>query len=202
MNNFAEELTYWYLRFNGFFLLSNFVLHCLGHENQRDTADFDLLAIRFPYVYERVGGQTQDWDKERFSSWGLNIDENSLAFMVEVKSGKRASKNKVKRAFTSERLEKALYRFGIFTQEEVLRVAKELESQEYIEKSSWVIAKLAVTEKEVRGPWLNLTLNEVDKFIRKRIEYYPKDKYLDRTYFPNILIQYLSWKNMQERYYE
>ncbi|QSQ07947.1 hypothetical protein H0A61_00266 [Koleobacter methoxysyntrophicus] len=187
MNNFAEELTYWYLRFNGFFLLSNFVLHCLGHENQRGTADFDLLAIRFPYVYEKVGGQTKDWDKERFSSWGLNIDENSLAFMVEVKSGRSVRKNEIERAFTSERLEKALYRFGIFTREEVLRVAKELESQKYIEESSWVIAKLAVTEKEIRGSWLNLTLNEVDKFIRKRIEYYSKDKYLDRIYFQIFL---------------
>jgi hypothetical protein len=71
--NYGETLAYWYLRLNGFFPLRNFVLHPLnGSEaNDRYTADSDLLAIRFPYVYEEIGGQPEDWDS-RFSSWGLS----------------------------------------------------------------------------------------------------------------------------------
>ncbi|SHF32168.1 hypothetical protein SAMN02745195_02362 [Thermoanaerobacter uzonensis DSM 18761] len=88
MNNFAEELTYWYFRLNGFFLLQNYVLHNIGEERQRGTADADLLAIRFPYVYEEIGGHSNDWDSEKFSEWGFNIEKNNLALIVEVKSGK------------------------------------------------------------------------------------------------------------------
>lgn len=82
MMNFAEELAYWYLRLNGFFLLQNFILHHLGEGPQRGTADSDLLAIRFPYVYEQIGGREQDWDRERFTAWGLEMDKFNLAFIV------------------------------------------------------------------------------------------------------------------------
>jgi len=76
MNNFAEELTYWYFRLNGFFLLTNYVLHDVGQGQQRGTADADLLVIRFPYVYEEIGGQSKDWDKEKFSTWGFDIEKD------------------------------------------------------------------------------------------------------------------------------
>jgi hypothetical protein len=58
--NFGEELTYWYIRLNGFFPLSDFVLH--RGEGIRSPADCDFLAIRFRGVYEEVGGQASDWD--------------------------------------------------------------------------------------------------------------------------------------------
>lgn len=86
--NYAETLAYWYLRLNGFFPLKNFVLHSsrreerLGREGAEQNegyipgADCDLIAVRFPHVYEEIGGQPRqeeaiednegDWDK-RFS---------------------------------------------------------------------------------------------------------------------------------------
>ncbi len=56
--NFAEQLAYWYLRFNGFFPLTNFVLH---HGTGHRTSDTDLLAMRFPYVSEDIGGEEKKW---------------------------------------------------------------------------------------------------------------------------------------------
>lgn len=70
MVNFAEEIAYWYLRLNGFLLLQNFVLHRMGRGPQRGTADSDLLAIRFPYVYEEIGGQDHDWDQKNLKMIG------------------------------------------------------------------------------------------------------------------------------------
>jgi hypothetical protein len=67
-------------------LLQNYVLHDIGKGQQRGTADTDLLAIRFPYVWEKVGGQNKDWDKEKFSEWGFDIETNNLALIIEVKS--------------------------------------------------------------------------------------------------------------------
>ncbi|KAA5806391.1 MULTISPECIES: hypothetical protein [Thermoanaerobacterium] len=194
MNNFAEELAYWYLRFNGFLLLQNFVLHNLGNGNQRGSADSDLLAIRFLDVYEKVGGQDQDWDKEKFYDWGIDIDKFNLAFITEVKSSKDLRKCCLQKSFLFKRLESALYRFGIFPKKEVSSIAKKLYNEKYITINSWIIAKLAVTEKQIDGPWIILTLSEIDEFIQKRIKSYQKDKYADRIYFPSSLLQYLTWK--------
>lgn len=126
MNNFAEELTYWYFRLNGFFLLENYVLHNVGEGNQRGTADADLLAIRFPHVYEKVGGQGKDWDKDKFLEWGFDIEEDHLALIVEVKSGENVEKSEIENSFSPERLKTALYRFGIFPRDDVSCIHKNL----------------------------------------------------------------------------
>jgi hypothetical protein len=80
--NYGEELGYWYLRLNGFFPLSNVVLH--GGETLRYTSDCDLLAVRPPHVYEVVGGQMEDWDPKLYElfegGWTLGV-------VCEVKTG-------------------------------------------------------------------------------------------------------------------
>jgi hypothetical protein len=195
MDNFAEELTYWYFRLNGFFLLQNYVLHNIGEGRQRGTADADLLAIRFPYVYEEVGGQGSDWDREKFLEWGLDIEKVNLALIVEVKSGENVKRSEIEKSFSSKRLKTALYRFGIFPRDDVDRsICKNLLEQKYIKESSWIITKLAVTGNKIEGNWLNITLKEIDNFIFKRIETYLSDKNADRIYFPSSLIQYITWK--------
>jgi hypothetical protein len=72
--NYGETLAYWYLWLNGFFPLKNFVLHSSHRtkdaypsarfnnidpeNNYMQAVDSDLIAIRFPFVYEEVGGQS------------------------------------------------------------------------------------------------------------------------------------------------
>ncbi|MEW8963482.1 hypothetical protein [Paraclostridium dentum] len=197
MNNFAEELTYWYFRLNGFFLLENYVLHNVGEGQQRGTADADLLAIRFPYVSEEIGGQSKDWDKEKFSTWGFDIEKDDLALIIEVKSGKELKKDEIEKSFSPKRIETALCRFGIFPHEDVPRIHENLLEQKYVKESSWIIAKVAVTEDKKEGNWLNITLKEINDFIVKRIETYLYDKHADRMYFSSTLIQYVAWKCKQ-----
>lgn len=203
MINFAEDLIYWYLRFNGFFLLRNFVLHRVDRVegNSSGAADFDLLAIRFPHVYEEIGGHGEDWDREQFKKWGIEIDKCNLAFIVEVTSSKNINVQALKRKFSSERLKQAIRRFGIFLEDEVSCMVKMLEQNEKYIRDQWVVAKLVVTEKAIRDyrlnlphSCLNLLLNDADKFIQKRIKSYSREKYSDRIYFPDALIQYLAWK--------
>ncbi|MDI3519895.1 MAG: hypothetical protein PWQ34_2042 [Caldanaerobacter sp.] len=197
MNNFAEDLTYWYFRLNGFFLLQNYVLHNIGEGEERGTADSDLLAIRFPYVYEEIGGQSKDWDREKFLEWGFDIEKDNLALIVEVKSGENVKRSEIEKSFSSKRLKTALYRFGIFPRDDVQRIHKNLLRRRYVKESSWFIAKVAVTGNKIEGNWLNITIQEIDRFIYKRIEAYSHDKYADRVYFPSILIQYIAWKNKE-----
>jgi hypothetical protein len=70
--NYGEALTYWYLRLIGFFPMTNFVLHRL-RESHGQNADADLLAIRLPHVYEKIGGEHDDWDNARFGGWGITV---------------------------------------------------------------------------------------------------------------------------------
>ncbi|MED0673763.1 hypothetical protein P4S95_26750 [Aneurinibacillus aneurinilyticus] len=82
MLNYGEELVYWYLRLNGFFLIDNFVLH--QEQGGSRTSDSDLLGVRFPYVSETFGGQENDWDEKLFGK----VDKNKiLGFICEVKTG-------------------------------------------------------------------------------------------------------------------
>lgn len=61
MENYEEELAYWYLRLNRFFVIDNFIYH--RTENNR-TGDADLIALRLPYVKELKGGTLGDWDRD------------------------------------------------------------------------------------------------------------------------------------------
>src|ERR1700722_20447592 len=84
--NYAETMTYWYLRLNGFFPLTRFVLHDY-REDRRFSADCDLLGIRPPYVHEDIGGQTDDWDRALFQVVGLE-EADTAAVIVEAKGGR------------------------------------------------------------------------------------------------------------------
>ena len=67
--NYGEELAYWYQRLNGFFPLSNFVVH--RSASIQYTSDVDALAVRPPHVYEEVGGRPEDWDADLARRLGL-----------------------------------------------------------------------------------------------------------------------------------
>lgn len=111
-------------------------------------------------------------------------------------------RSQIEKVFSREPLEKAIYRFGIFHKSKVPDIAAKLSQNEdkYYMDHHWIVAKLAVTKKRVKGPWLSLLLSEADEFIQKRISYYLYDKYPDRVYFPSALIQYLTWKQAGNNY--
>lgn len=188
--NFGETLTYWYLRLNGFFPLSNFVLHRMNIEG-RPSADTDLLAVRFPHVFEEIGGQQDDWDHRQFAEWGLRLDE-SLALIVEVKTGTPFGDI---RAWRPERLRAAVQRLGMFGPNLIEDLVEELSVRSTATRVGWPVAKLLVSNTPRPGDsWLNLTLERAEDFIRQRIHNYEAEKRADRLFFPEPLMQYFAWR--------
>lgn len=188
--NFGETLTYWYLRLNGFFPLSNFVLHRRDIEG-RPSADTDLLAVRFPHVFEEIGGQQDDWDNQQFASWGLQLD-GPLALIVEVKTGEAYGPI---RAWRPERLRAAIQRLGIFEANLVEDIVEELRARSSTTRGNWSVAKLLVSNvPRADDLWHNLTLEDAEDFIRQRIHNYEAEKRADRLFFPESLMQYFAWK--------
>ncbi len=204
--NFGETLAYWYLRLNGFFPLTNFVLHRAEEcENNDRDADCDLLAVRFPYVFEEVGGQRDDWDSKRFTEWGIKLEERVVGLIVEVKTGK-VEWNDL-RAFDRKRLVYGVRRLGVVPQQAVDSVVDALETKAtYAGDGNWPIsiAKLLVTSRGLprsfertacQMPFLWMALDEVEQFVRARMKKYERQKVAARMFFNSELIQYLAWRS-------
>jgi hypothetical protein len=201
--NYGETLVEWYLRLNGFFLVRNFVLHDTGNER---TADWDLLAIRFPHVYEAIGGTLDDWDHRTFESWDFALSEQIIGLMVEVKTGEldtteisKITENK----FSNRRIRRALERIGMFNEQQRELMLQGLQAQKAFSLSDLpyrvgkvVIVKEAVMrqtafKEKLSHAALSLSLEKVNEFILKRMD--RARKQADRLYFPDELMQYIAW---------
>lgn len=55
-----ENLAYWYFRINGFFTMTNFIIHPDYGRKQR--TDVDIMAVRFPYRAELLENTMKDDD--------------------------------------------------------------------------------------------------------------------------------------------
>jgi hypothetical protein len=74
----AEELAYWYFRLNGFFTITNFVVHPnMGHQQ---ITDVDVFGVRFPYRAELLDEPMED------DSIFTNIIDKPYIILVEVKT--------------------------------------------------------------------------------------------------------------------
>jgi hypothetical protein len=79
------------------------------------------------------------------------------------------------------------------TAENVGRIADVLVGVPKVCEEKWCIAKLLIGNHEPveHCPWYYLSLEDVDGFIRKRMETYPQKDH-DRLFFPGSLIQYIA----------
>lgn len=195
--NFAEQLGYWYLRLNGFLPLPNFVLH---HEyNHHRTSDADIIAVRFPHVYEATGGQPSDWDP-RFEDWGLRLTEETIGLIIEVKSGEWQHDNlRDHLAARHWRVPYAVRRLGMFTADNAADVGDALRQQSIVRHQGFAVAKLLISTTDCPGQqWLHLRLEEATKFIRERMTKYADRKLSDRLFFDGDLIQFLAWRGNRD----
>jgi hypothetical protein len=94
MENNYEKLVRWYLRFNGYLTVENFVVHEPRDGHVPEGTEFDTVAVRFPYSHERV--------QEKLIQNDLRLEDpeaskNKLIDFViaEVKSGKRNTLNNI-----------------------------------------------------------------------------------------------------------
>jgi hypothetical protein len=204
--NFGETLAYWYFRLNGFFPLPNFVLH-RDPQTIEHSSDADILAIRFPFVHEIVGGQEADWDREMFRQWGLDLSTQTIGFIVEVKTGRNSEeyRENIRQSFNLERLIYSVQRLGFYPHEAVREIACQLlNAPIYIDDGRhFVLAKLLVAINFPRDdqipPSLKLSLDNAENFILSRIAKYRRQKESDRLRFPSDLMQYLMWTQRVRR---
>lgn len=195
MRNYGEELAYWYLRLNGFFVLDNFVYHRISKNNQ--NGDADLLAIRLPNVKGEIGGRMNDWDEILFKYLG---EYEIAAVLCEVKTGKNPDFNK---AFGDRKLEYALNRIG-FAKNDIDQILEQQKSHYLLKSRDKKFLKLGISEyvknrklhNDSKLPFLVFSLQHIEKFICNRINRY-SEKYSARHMFPSSLLQYMMYKQRE-----
>lgn len=177
--NSSEEAAYWYLRLNGFFPITNFVIH--KSDNIQFTSDADLIAIRHPYVYEEIGGRPEDWDENLFDNFS---EGTTIGLICQVKGGAISNRKLFKEPYVTS----SINRMG-FTSE-VGHISKALAQSAlttYMNEqgSKFQIAKLLIARDipQRNEPFIALTLKHIHSFIENRIKKYPKHKYRDRNFF-------------------
>jgi len=185
--NYGEKISYWYFRLNGFFPLVNFVVH--RTEEIRYSTDIDLLAVRFPHVYEPVGGQPSDWDSKLMDHFD---NDAIIGILCEVKTGNYD----VSSLFKFETVKYALTRFGF--KPELGKYADELKNSPMVtffhNNQKYQIAKILVSNRQNQGEvryihlqltYLEVQLTYLEEFISDRIERYKRKKWQDRMFFPS-----------------
>ena len=187
MKNYGEELAYWYLRLNGFFVLDNFVYHQTQYNRNGDA---DLLAIRLPHVKEPVGGNMVDWDDGLFR---YVKDYDVLGVLCEVKTGTRAN---LTRVFEKQKIIYSLNRIG-FSKFEVTEMLYQNDSNFMLQCDGKRFLKLVISEHEVQREenFLAFSLKHIEDFIYNRINTYARQKYTARHFFPSSLMQYMMYRN-------
>ncbi len=197
--NVGESLAYWYFRLNGFLPLMNFVLH-RPEPPRRYNADSDLLAVRFPQVFEEVGGQADDWDNEQFARWKLDHFNRTVCVIAEIKTG-RYSEESINRAFDPRRVLYALRRLGAMDSSECDDVCRRLTNESVVLHREFSFAKVLVASS-ARGignfdnltPCCHMELEYAVEFIRNRMQRYRPEKEAARMFFPGDLIQFFAWE--------
>lgn len=201
MANYAEELAYWYLRLNGFFLIENFVIHRSNGDVQgiKYRSDADLLAVRFPGVIEVLGEKTLECDTDflfkKFNSSKI------IGLVVEVKSGEDWKELKIFEDM--DRMTYALRRLGFLNGEMIEELASE-ESWTIVDiDRDFQVGKLLVHDlknipEKYEGKVVPVKLTTVKEFIEKRFRDNKVEKFMSRLFFPSSLIQSMAWERYRK----
>lgn len=181
--NYGEELAYWYLRLNGFFPITNFVVHRSNDVVHR--SDVDVLAVRMPFVYEEVGGRADDWDS--YLTAHINFGR-PIGLVCEVKTGDFD----VECLFRQEQLAYTLPRLGLIPPAQLIDLLSSLSSRAGVEiPDGSTVAKLLVSSKEEPGPFFHRSVQQIMDFIEDRVQRYSIEKYASRMFFPSNLLQHV-----------
>ena len=191
--NFAEELAYWYLRFNGFFAITNYVLHRYTDEGTLEkhmSSDTDILGLRTPHVFEEIGGHSYDWD-DPVSKY---FDTDRICGVVcEVKAGRYETGELLE----SKHVRRAVNRlgFGPISQEDL----ETLDSFHEVDiGENFRVFKLLIANTPPKGDLPFVSLQDARSFIKRRIREY-NQKYSDWVLFKSNIMQEIIWEVQQEK---
>jgi hypothetical protein len=185
--NYGEDISYWYFRLNGFFLVQNFVLH--GDDAGIGQCQIDLMDVRPRFVNEAIGGLAVDWDPELFNFLGSIIGETH-AVICQVKTG-RAEDIEDDALFRPETLEGLINRFGLIEPRRSRQVAERLVDEALVRVGRTTLSKILVSKEKREYPsYLSLWLDDLEEFVEARARKYAPEKYRDRMLFPWGLFQF------------
>jgi len=198
MNNYAEELTYWYLRLNGFFPIKDFVLHHKG-------GDTDVLAIKPPFASEYVKGERLKEDElliDIISECGCDFHKIFVCIIAEVKGGKSSiSRKRMDEKFDLESLRYNLRRLGLFKESQINSIAKNLQQGKWvaipnyatIHKFLFAHSKQFIPKPDDKFSFISL--EAVRNFIEERMQLDFKTKNWEK--FNSILIQNIILEHLK-----
>ena len=195
MLNYGESLTYWYFRFNGFIPMCNFVLHG-DTAKKRKASDCDLVALRPPHVWEVIGGQDNDWDRNLLGALGYD-GKKTLAALIQVKTGEDEGNRPGEITEYFERhLEYLTCRLGFWPRDEARAVAERFKGEAVLPHGDYVLSKVVILrDQHARRSvpqWIEWRLEDMVRFIYERMLKYTPDKFRDRMFFPDHLIQFIA----------
>jgi hypothetical protein len=184
MLNYGEELAYWYLRLNGCFPITDFVLH-KGKQIEH-SSDSDVLAIRPPFSCEEL----LKWPGDYHQFICQHAQQPGyLGIICQVKTGKDVQPDEL---FPEQDVVYSLDKLGLCVQRTKAIVA--LRNNRYADPQTGVrILKLLIAHDQFDHPnFESLTLKDIRGFIRLRFETHKARKYGDRLFFPSALIQNMA----------
>lgn len=169
--NYGEEWAYWYLRLNGFFPISNFVIH--SSSQIKYSSDWDVLAVRLPHVYEEIGGGQDDWDCQLRKLLDFRL---TLGVICQVKTGK------IEQIFREEYVNYAVDRLGFAENLSTISSTVKDCLREHACCScgeQYQISKLLIANRQPRDndKFLFISLEHTREFIKQRIKKYPEHKH-------------------------
>jgi len=177
MENYSEELGYWYLRLNGFFPIGNFVLHSIKDDETEKmyNADADLIAIRPPNALEEIKGVELRLDSKI-------VSEDEKLQYIYVYCEVKTSTYDIPKLFPAERIEYVKKRCGLLTHA----------NSTDIRRSDLKQVLIAIKKKDGLPEKITfIHLNDVISFIKNRFKDYDEYKYPSRMFFKSSLIQFL-----------
>ena len=176
--NYAEELAYWFFRFNGFLLLENYVNH--RYNGQPYTYETDIMGLKMPNTSEVVGGTyLQEYCATKI-----------IGIIVEVKSG-NFNPNRI---FNVENVNRQnIHRLGLpISDQEIEQV---LCNSRY-ENRDCIVEKILVCNESLENeilPYRTILLNDIVSYIVSRKEIIQKQQ--DRLFFNSNVLQFILSAN-------
>lgn len=194
MRNFGEELAYWYLRLNGFFLIDDFVLHNADLVSSQN-ADADVIGIRNPFTIERIGMNDDDDICPELSGFEPNIKTKTVVVISEVKTSPRRQNILLER---EDRLSYIVKRTGLFPPESIDDVISQLFENNSYSNGEITILKIIFSQTSYNNDRFHwLTLDHINNQITQKFLKYIGNKRSTKHLFPSTLMQYLIWKAEQ-----
>jgi hypothetical protein len=153
-----ERFVRWYLRFNGYFTVENFIVHAGGDKNRirngviAPHTETDVLAIRMPYSHE-VTGQLH------IANHSPLINGQSERFDVVIAEAKSGNSNKPNPVWRNKNLEMIAY---------IVRFIGLCKKEEEIQEISSQLADRFVYDGEKFRIRYILFSEEVNEFYRRK----------------------------------